>query len=315
MYLPPNERIRSGWRGWLQDVIFGTETRLGRTFDIALIVAIVGSVIAVMLESVASFRAQYQEELYIVEWAFTILFTVEYALRMLSSEKPRQYATSFFGVIDLLALLPTYASLFVPGAQYLLVIRLLRILRVFRVLKLASYLDEADTLMMAIRASRRKISVFTFAVSTLVVVLGSLMYFVEGPEHGYTSIPVSVYWAIVTLTTVGYGDISPETPLGQFLASAIMLMGYGIIAVPTGIVTVEINRAEEERRRKLEEEAQERRAAGIPMSHTPHANPPRQLAQHTTAARACPTCELRVHDVDADFCKRCGTHLPEYDRT
>ncbi len=261
-----------GWRGRLNGIIFGTDTPAGRTFDVILIGVIVASVIAVLLESVAAIRLRYEFELHALEWVFTILFTIEYVLRLLCAVRPARYARSFFGLVDLLATIPTYLSLLLPGAQFLLVIRLLRILRVFRVLKLAKYVTEADVLISALRASRHKIALFVFSVLTLVVILGSLMYLVEGEEHGFTSIPRSIYWAIVTLTTVGYGDISPQTNLGQFLASVIMIMGYGIIAVPTGIVTAEIVSGQGNR-------------------------------------LTCPRCDSSDHRADAVYCLHCGERL------
>ena len=241
------ERL-SGWRLRLYEIIFESDTRAGRVFDLLLILAILGSVLAVMLESVAGYRSRYGEVFRLADWGFTLLFTVEYVLRLSCVGRPLRYARSFFGVVDLLAVLPTYLSVLVPGVQYLTVIRLLRVLRVFRVLKLAAYMSETTVLASALAASRRKIEVFLVTVLTLVVILGSLMYLIEGEEHGFTSIPQSIYWAIVTLTTVGYGDISPRTNLGQLLAAAIMLLGYAILAVPTGIVTAEITRANAEDR-------------------------------------------------------------------
>jgi len=263
-----------GWRGKLHEVIFGWETRGGRLFDIGLILAILLSVLAVMLESIGEFRDAYGEAIYYAEWIFTVLFTIEYGLRLSSVERPGKYATSFFGIIDLLAILPTYLSIFFPGAQYLLVIRLLRILRVFRVLKLAKYVASANVILAALKASAHKIAVFMATVLILVTIVGSLIYFVEGAENGFTSIPRSIYWAIVTVTTVGYGDISPQSILGQLLASLVMLMGYAIIAVPTGIVTVELARLRTE-----------------------------QVAD-------CQRCGSPEHDSDARFCKRCGERLP-----
>jgi voltage-gated potassium channel len=262
-----------GWRGRLHEVIFGWETRAGRLFDVALILAIFLSVLAVMLESIGEFRTAYGEWIYYAEWSFTVLFTIEYGLRLNSVERPGKYATSFFGIIDLLAIMPTYLSIFFPGAQYLLVIRLLRILRVFRVLKLAKYVASANVIMAALKASAHKIAVFMATVLILVTIVGSLIYFVEGAENGFTSIPRSIYWAIVTVTTVGYGDISPQTILGQLLASMVMLMGYAIIAVPTGIVTVELARLRME-----------------------------QVAE-------CQRCGCTGHDSDARFCKRCGERI------
>ena len=239
-------------RLWLYEVIFESETRLGKLFDLVLIVAILGSVLAVMLESVTEYRREYGDLFRVADWGFTLLFTVEYALRLACVGRPLRYARSFFGVVDLLAVLPTYLSVLFPGVQYLTVIRLLRVLRVFRVLKLAAYMSETTVLAAALAASRRKIEVFLVTVLTLVVILGALMYLIEGEEHGFDNIPRSIYWAIVTLTTVGYGDISPRTNLGQFLAAAIMLLGYAILAVPTGIVTAEITRAGAEERASRE---------------------------------------------------------------
>lgn len=267
-------------------IVFRTEDRAGRTFDVCLIVAILASVAVVMLDSVDALRDEYYDVFYAAEWAFTALFTVEYLVRLLIIRRPLRYATSFYGVVDLLSVLPTYVSLFVPGAQVLLSVRILRVLRIFRVLKLANYLDEADTLSRALAASRRKILVFIFVVLTLVTVMGSMMYLIEGGENGFTSIPRSVYWAVVTITTVGYGDISPVTPLGQAVALTLMIMGYGIIAVPTGIVTVEMNRDAQAR-------AAREAAAGVRKS----------IAVQLTT---CPRCGLEEHDADARHCKWCG---------
>jgi voltage-gated potassium channel len=263
------------WRAVLHEVIFEADTKAGKLFDIVLILSIILSVIAVCLDSVGGIRKDYGSFLYGAEWFFTILFTVEYVLRLFSVGRPFSYMFSFFGIVDLMAVVPTYLSLFLPGSQYLLVIRILRILRIFRVLKLVQYLGEAQTLLRALYASRRKIVVFLFTVLTLVVIFGSFMYLVEGPENGFTSIPRSIYWAIVTLTTVGYGDISPKTSFGQALAAVIMIMGYGIIAVPTGIVTVELARAQEQ----------------------------------TVSTQACPECGVEGHDMDAIYCKRCASDL------
>ncbi len=262
-----------GWRGRVHEVIFGWETPAGRLFDVALILAISLSVLAVMLESIVEFRVAYGDAIYVAEWVFTVLFTVEYGLRLISVERPGRYATSFFGIIDLLAILPTFLSFFVPGAQFLLVIRLLRILRVFRVLKLAKYVASANVIMTALRASAHKIAVFMATVLILVTIVGSLIYLVEGAENGFTSIPRSIYWAIVTVTTVGYGDISPQTILGQVLASLVMLMGYAIIAVPTGIVTVELSRL------------------------------------RSTSVPDCQRCGCTEQAAEARFCSRCGERL------
>lgn len=256
-------------------VIFEHDTVAGRAFDVALIAAILGSVLAVMLESVASVRAAHGDTLRLLEWGFTVAFTVEYALRLWCVRRPGRYASSFLGLVDLLAILPTYVSLVFPGSQVLAVVRILRVLRVFRILKLVQYVGEARVLGQALRASRHKITVFIVTVLSIVVIVGSVMYLVEGPEAGFTSIPRGVYWAIVTLTTVGFGDITPLTPQGQALATVVMILGYAIIAVPTGIVTVE-------------------------------------LANAGRAARgegACPRCGRGGHDADALHCKWCGEAL------
>ena len=263
------------WRHALHEIIFEADTPAGKLFDILLIVSIVVSVVLVMLDSVSGIRSVYGRQLYVGEWAFTILFTVEYLLRLLCVRRPLAYATSFFGMVDLLAILPTYLSIIIPGSQYLLVIRLLRVLRIFRVLKLVPYLGEARLLVQALQASRRKIIVFLFTVMILVIIFGSLMYLIEDPDSGFTSIPQSIYWAIVTLTTVGYGDISPQTGLGQFLSSLIMVIGFGMIAVPTGIVTVE-------------------------MAHS---------FKRKVSTQACPECSAEGHDADARHCKYCGAKL------
>jgi len=266
----------SGWKGRSFEVIFEHDTASGKAFDVVLILAILASVAVVMLDSVAAL-SNYHRRFLLAEWIFTVLFTVEYVFRLLSVRRPQSYAFSFFGIVDLLAVLPSYLSLLVPGGQYLIVIRILRVLRVFRVLKLAQYVGEARTLGLALRASRYKITVFLFTVLTIVVVVGSLMFLVEGPRHGFTSIPRGVYWAIVTLTTVGYGDIAPETPVGQAMAALVMIMGYGIIAVPTGIVTVE-------------------------LAHQ---------AQRGPSLFRCPVCGEDRHDSDARFCRKCGGALEE----
>lgn len=273
---PAEERPSTKRRARLHEIIFESDTRAGRYFDLALIWLILLSVATVILESVREVRDQYGKLLYTLEWLFTLLFTVEYSLRLLSVRRPLRYATSFFGVVDLLAIIPTYLSILVPGSQYLLVIRILRLLRVFRLLKLSEYVTEADTLRRALRASRRKISVFISAVVLLVVIIGALMYVIEGEANGFTSIPRSIYWAIVTLTTVGYGDLSPKTSLGQILASIVMVIGYGIIAVPTGIVSVELAHAVRERQ---------------------------------VSGQSCPSCAAEGHDPDAIYCKYCGATL------
>jgi len=271
---PLKRPYRQPWRDTLHEVIFEADTPAGRLFDILLIVTILASVAAVMLDSVKSISTVHGELLYTLEWIFTILFSIEYLLRFISVDRPIAYAASFYGTIDLLAILPTYISLVLPGAQYFMVIRVLRVLRIFRVLKLVPYLGAANQLSQALKASRRKIAVFVFCVLVLVSLCGSLMYMIEGENNGFTSIPRSVYWAIVTLTTVGYGDISPQTPVGQALAAMIMILGYGIIAVPTGIVTAELTQM------------------GKPIS-----------------TQSCPSCSAEGHDVDARHCKFCGAHL------
>jgi voltage-gated potassium channel len=266
---------RSSVRQTLHEVIFGTDSPAGKGFDVILLVLIIASVLAVVLETVASIRSVYGPELRAFEWLVTILFTVEYLLRLYCVGKPWRYARSFYGIVDLLAVLPTYLSVIIPGAQSLLVIRALRLLRVFRVLKLVHFVGEAAQLGAALRASARKIIVFLGAVVSIVVIVGSLMYLIEGEANGFTNIPVSIYWSIVTMTTVGYGDIAPQTPIGKMLASAIMILGYGIIAVPTGIVSVEL--------------------AGV--------------ARKTAEQRACPGCGAAGHDSDAEHCKFCGAAL------
>ena len=237
--IPPVDN-RSDWRRRLHEIIFEADTPAGRLFDIVLIASILCSVLAVMLDSVAGIRAVYGGKLYAIEWFFTLLFTFEYLLRILCIGRPLKYATSFFGVVDLLSIVPTYISLLIPGSQYLLTIRILRILRIFRILKLAQYVGEANHLLRALANSRRKITVFLFAVFTLVVIFGSLMYLIEGEEAGFVNLFEGIYYAVVTLSTVGYGDITPQTPLGKIVSSMLMIMGYGIIAVPTGIVSVEL---------------------------------------------------------------------------
>lgn len=268
------EESATGWRQRIHEIVFESETTAGRAFDVTVICLILLSVAAVMLESVKSVRDIFGPELLIAEWAFTILFTFEYILRLMSVKRPIRYALSFYGVVDLIAILPTYLSLFVPGTQFFLTVRILRLLRIFRILKLAEYTSESRIITSALKASRRKIFVFLVAVLTIVTVVGSLMYVVEGEEHGFTDIPTSIYWAIVTLTTVGYGDLSPQTGLGKFLASIVMILGYGIIAVPTGIVTAELARA---------------------------AKP--------ASTQVCPECHAEPHDLDALHCKYCGTKL------
>lgn len=272
------ERL-SPWRESLNSIIFGAETRAGKTFDILLIITIALSVLAVMLSSVEAFYQQYSWLFFYTEWGFTLLFTCEYFLRLISVRLPKLYARSFYGIIDLLSILPTYIGLLLPGIKYMLIIRILRLLRIFRIFKLAEYVDEAETLMTALKNSSQKILVFLYAVLTLSTVFGSVLYVVEGSASGFTSIPKSVYWAIVTLTTVGYGDIAPQTPLGQVIAAGIMIMGYGIIAVPTGIYSAELIKT---------------------------------YRPSKVSNEACPSCGKIGHDTDADFCKYCGGSLEEF---
>jgi voltage-gated potassium channel len=273
-----DERPLSPWRARLHEVIFESETAAGRTFDILLLIAIGLSVVAVTLESVQSIAEVYAPTLRIIEWFFTALFTVEYVLRLLCVRRPMRYALSFYGMVDLLAIVPTFLGLIIPGAQSLMAVRVLRLVRIFRIFKLAPYVGESRLLLTALKAARPKISVFLLFVATSVCTMGALMYVVEGPEHGFTNIPTAIYWAIVTLTTVGYGDIAPGTPLGKVIASGIMIMGYGVLAVPTGIVTTEIAFAS--------------RSANRPVSN-----------------QACPACGREGHDIDAGHCKYCGAKL------
>lgn len=269
-----NEAPESGWRKRLHEIVFEADTPAGKTFDVVIICLILLSIVVVALDSVKSVREQFGTPILYVEWFLTILFSVEYVLRVIAVRRPFRYILSFYGLIDLFAILPTYVSLFVPGTQYLLTIRILRLLRIFRILKLSEYVTEANVISEALKSSRRKIIVFFTAILALVTVIGSLMYVIEGEEHGFTDIPTSVYWAVVTLTTVGYGDLSPKTPLGQAFASLVMILGYAIIAVPTGIVTAEFARS---------------------------------VRNYST--QVCPECNRQNHDTDALFCKYCGTKL------
>ena len=277
------ESRRPPWRDKLEQIVFGVDTRAGRAFDIVLLVLILTSVLIVMLESVPTIRRHHETTLRQAEWVFTILFTVEYVLRLVCTRNPLRYALSFMGLIDLLAVIPAYVSLILSGTQSLAVVRALRLLRVFRVLKLTHYVGEGRTLLRALRASRAKITVFLVTVVVIVVVIGALMYLIEGEEAGFTSIPVSMYWAIVTLTTVGYGDLAPKSVSGRMLASLLMILGYGIIAVPTGIVSAELVRAGA--------------AAGPDVQ-----------------AHKCPGCGADGHDADARHCKFCGVRLVEEPR-
>ncbi|AKB86249.1 ion transporter [Methanococcoides methylutens] len=282
-----NRPDTDGWRLSLYKLIFEADSPYGKYFDVALIATIVLSVFVVMLDSVHSIKNIHHETLYLAELIFTALFTIEYFLRMSCVKSKTRYATSFFGIIDLLAIIPTYLSMLLPGSQYLLIIRILRLLRIFRVLKLVQYLSEAEILVQALKDSSKKITVFTFTVLNLVIILGSMMYVIEGEQNGFTSIPRSIFWAITTLTTVGYGDLVPVTPLGQAMASVVMLLGYSIIAVPTGIVTHSIiNRS----------------MTAMPV----------EIAEETKDVAlniVCNNCGLQGHDTDAYYCKYCGAKL------
>lgn len=263
----------------IHEIIFEADTQAGKTFDIALLIFIGLSIVVVALETVEPINARFEKLFFYLEWGLTILFTLEYFLRIYSIGKPWKYILSFYGIVDLLSILPTYLSLFISGSHYLVTIRALRFLRVFRVLKLGNYLKESHILITAIQNSRTKIIVFLGTVLTVVLIIGSAMYLIEGQAgSGFTSIPRSIYWAIVTITTVGYGDIAPITPLGQFFSAILMILGYGVIAVPTGIVSVEIAQAQEKVDRKLN-------------------------------TQSCPSCSREGHDTDAEYCKFCGSQL------
>jgi voltage-gated potassium channel len=258
-------------------VIFDTDTPAGQRFDIVLIYFILVSVLAVVLASIESIKIQYGDWLFRLEWAFTLLFSMEYVVRIYSSPKPFRYIFSFYGLVDLLSIIPTYLALLFPAANYWLVIRLLRVLRIFRVFKLVRYLTEANLLLRSMYAARRKVLVFFTVVLVICVIFGSLMFLVEGPDNGFTSIPRSIYWTIVTITTVGYGDITPQTVFGQIIATMAMLTGYSIIAIPTGIFTAEIAR---------------------------------EMITDTNN-RQCNTCNQSAHHTEAEYCFQCGVSLPE----
>jgi voltage-gated potassium channel len=272
---PPHSSSRAPWRDTWYEVIFGHDTFAGRLFDLILLILILLSVLTVLLESVRSIRDAYGPYLRVAEWLFTSLFTIEYIARLISAVNAKRYARSFFGIVDLLAVAPVYLSFLFGVAHSFTVVRSLRLLRVFRILKLTEYIGEATVLRIALRESLRKITIFLFAVLTIVIIVGALMYQIEGEQNGFTSIPAAMYWAIVTVTTVGYGDISPKTVPGRILASLLMIVGYGIIAVPTGIVTFEFARA-----------------------------------SSRVLSRTCSACGLQPHDKDALHCKRCGAALP-----
>ncbi|TWC33640.1 voltage-gated potassium channel [Pseudomonas sp. SJZ079] len=265
------------WRQRLYIIIFFTDTPAGQRFDRYLLLTILASLVVVMLDSVNDVHSQYDQWFTSLEWGFTALFAAEYLVRLYCSPKPLRYAFSFYGLIDLLAILPALLTLLYPDAQYLLIIRVIRMLRVFRVLKLSPYLRQANFLLTALRGSKQKITVFFACIATLVTVFGTLMYVIEGPTHGFTSIPKGIYWAVVTLTTVGFGDIVPKTPLGQALSTLVMITGYSIIAVPTGIFTAEL------------------------------ASAMRSGEEHLT--HPCPVCAKNTHEQHAAFCNRCGNPL------
>jgi len=272
-------RPAGGWRARMFDVIFGNDTPAGRRFDIALVCLILLSILVVVLDSVPAIGARYATVMTALEWTFTLLFTVEYIARLVCVGRPARYATSFYGVIDLISVLPTYLSLLLPGSQVFLDVRILRLLRVFRIFKLTLYIEEYHKLGQALVASRRKIMVFLSVVLMLILILGTVMYVIEGPENGFTSIPMAMYWATVTITTVGYGDLTPHTHLGKAIASFMMLLGWGILAVPTGIVTAEMTS------QKLSRQG-------------PRGEP-----------RRCTRCGSGNHDPRAHFCKDCGAAL------
>ncbi len=257
----------------LYRIIFESSSRAGRSFDIALMLVIIASVAVVLLDSIPALASTYHDFFYLLEWVFTILFTLEYLIRIIVSPRPGKYLASAWGLVDLAAILPTYISLFLPGYQYLIVIRVFRLLRVFRILKLIRFSREALLLLQALKSSRRKIVIFMTAVLSSMVFMGTLMYVVEGGENGFTSIPHCIYWAVVTITTVGYGDIVPHTAPGKFISSVAMLIGFAVIAVPTGIITVEMSRAAER-------------------------------------VKACPACQ-RNNSPDSSFCDACGRPFPE----
>jgi voltage-gated potassium channel len=268
---------KSNWKEKLHEIIYEADTKEGKLFDVVLLFAIIASILLVMLESVESFDTEYHDFLNISEWIITILFSIEYILRIISIKKPLKYVFSFYGIIDLLSTLPKYLSFFLIGSHHLAALRALRLLRIFRILKVTRYIGASDKLLVALKASKAKISVFLYFVVILCVILGTVMYMIEGAENGFTSIPRSVYWAIVTLTTVGYGDIAPHTPFGQFIASIIMILGYGIIAIPTGIVSSEMAKTADNK-------------------------------IHTNT-QACPNCGAENHKDGAEFCYNCGSKL------
>lgn len=278
---------RTGWKHKLHEIIYEADTPMGKFFDLTLFFLIILSVILVMLESVKSIDVEYHKILLVFEWIITIFFTIEYIARIITVKKPFKYIFSFYGIIDFVSTIPLYLSYIFAGSQVLLAVRAFRLLRIFRILKLVKYMGEASQLKAALKASRTKIAVFIYVVLILSVILGTMMYLIEGDEAGFTSIPRSIYWTIVTLTTVGFGDITPQTNLGQFIATIIMVLGYGIIAVPTGIVSVEYSKST----------ATKGKAIAGPSNYV-----------HTNT-QACPSCSAEGHRDDASHCYKCGDHL------
>lgn len=284
-----NINKQNNWKEKLHEIIYEADTPAGKLFDIILLLLIITSIILVMLESVEEFAAKYIDFLNAAEWVITILFTIEYIARITVVTQPKKYIFSFYGVVDLLSTIPKYLSFFILGSHSLIAFRALRLMRVFRILKLARYVGESNNLIKALRASRAKIAVFVFFVLIVCVILGAVMYIVEsGQDSGFTSIPRSVYWAIVTLTTVGYGDIAPATALGQLISSIIMIIGYGVIAIPTGIVSVEYSKNYKENTQTIKKPT---------------------VKQIRTNTQTCSNCLETDHDNDANFCKTCGNNL------
>ncbi|WP_431135483.1 ion transporter [Psychroserpens mesophilus] len=279
------------WRDRLHEIIYEADTPAGKLFDVVLLIFILASILLVMLESVKTIDAKYHNILYYGEWTVTILFSIEYIARVITVRKPWKYIFSFYGIVDFLSTIPMYISFALAGSHALVALRALRLLRVFRILKLARYLGASNQLASAIKASRAKISVFLFAVLIAAVIFGTIMYLVEGAEHGFDNIPKSVYWCIVTLTTVGFGDIAPETALGQFIATIIMILGYGIIAVPTGIVSAEYTKASGDQKKKFSDEELEHQ---------------KSLQLNT---QCCVNCLSETHQDGAEFCHKCGCKL------
>ncbi len=277
-------KFHKNWRTKLHEIIYEADTPAGKLFDVLLLIVILASIVFVMLESVKSIDNKYHDLLNMAEWIVTILFSLEYIARIVSVKKPLKYILSFYGIIDLLSTIPKYLSLVFVGTHALVALRALRLLRVFRILKLARYLGASNNLVSALKASKAKISVFLFAVLIVAIILGTIMYMVEGEENGFTNIPKSVYWCIVTLTTVGFGDIAPQTPLGQFIASLVMILGYGIIAVPTGIVSAEYTNQKNLKDKPLE----------LP---------------HNLNTESCPNCSADNHRTGAEYCYHCGHKL------